>query len=297
MPTFYQYLKNEALSKTTIKHYRHDIAQFSIWHEQKYKKPLNAEDLTLRTINTYKRHLSKAGKSTATVNRNSSAIRKYLLWAEMDELAGKLQNLPRKRNPPPFLSEAELNMLFNTLDEKFLSATTDNAVKRAYRDSAIIKLLCSGLRISELCRLNTSDVFIARSYNNDENGEMFFNHLVIKSGKKERTILLDDQATNDIVDWLEFRPKCNTKALFINASSERITVRGIQSMLANLGEEVGFKLNSRILRNTYAKRLAGAGDDELRLSADKLGVTEDYLKARFPKKIRRQLDEARGDPA
>jgi len=122
---------------------------------------------------------------------------------------------------------------------------------KTIRDRAIIEFLYStGVRVSELCRLNRDEIDINSSQLK-----------VFGKGSKERIVYLTDGARYYLRKYLMQRNDMEP-ALFASliAPHERLTVSGIQFMLRELGEKVGVeKVHPHRFRRTIATDLLSRG--------------------------------------
>jgi integrase/recombinase XerC len=121
------------------------------------------------------------------------------------------------------------------------------------------------MRLSELVGLETGSVDIAR-------GEA----MVRGKGGKDRIVLLGQPARNALAFYLkEGRPKLlkggRTNDLLLNRSGERLSVRGVQSMLDRCARKAGLKwVSPHLFRHTFATHMLGGGAD-LRVVQELLG--------------------------
>jgi site-specific recombinase XerD len=138
----------------------------------------------------------------------------------------------------------------------------DTSSETGMRDLAIIDLLlASGLRVSELSKLNREDI--------DSDTREF---TVRGKGNKDRLVFVTKNCMNTISNYLSARSD-NLQPLFIQYSRfseasrdgdyRRLTPRSIQRLLAKYGKHAGIKTNvsPHKLRHTYATRLLTNGAD------------------------------------
>ena len=153
------------------------------------------------------------------------------------------------------LSLEELNRLreTNVAKSNFINA----------RDKAITEMLfCTGLRISELCKLNRENVNLKiREFS------------VMGKGKKIRTVFLSPKAVVLLEKYLDLRND-NFSPLFVNArsrkdemetngESRRISRTAIEIMIRRRGRMAGITkpVTPHILRHTFATKLLRNGAD------------------------------------
>jgi integrase/recombinase XerC len=128
------------------------------------------------------------------------------------------------------------------------------------RDKALLEVhYASGMRISELCNLNLSDI------SKDE-------IRVTGKGDKERVVLLGNQAINALVSYLQVRPMTKQRALFVSIRGQRLGIRAIQKMVSNYAKMAGIqkRIHPHTLRHSFATHMLNGGAD-LRVVQELLG--------------------------
>lgn len=124
------------------------------------------------------------------------------------------------------------------------------------RDSAILELLFStGLRVSELCALN-SDIDLTQD-----------SFSVRGKGDKVRVVFVSPTAKNAITAYLKAR-KDMAEALFVNVSvgkaiPERLTPRSVERIIKRCAVKAGItkKVTPHVLRHVFATDLLSNGAD------------------------------------
>ena len=134
------------------------------------------------------------------------------------------------------------------------------------RDGAIMELFySSGLRLSELCRLDLPDL--------DLDGALV---TVTGKGNRTRAIPLGMQAAQSLRRWLAARGQCpraaHHTAVFISRRGTRISVRAVQKRLEQQGRARGLsqRLHPHMLRHSFASHLLESSGD-LRAVQEMLG--------------------------
>jgi site-specific recombinase XerD len=140
--------------------------------------------------------------------------------------------------------------------EKLLSIA---ATEEAKRDCALLEVLYStGIRVSELCRLNVSDI---------DWGGMIRIH---RKGAKEEFIPIGFHALRSIKEYLRTRTT-EEKALFLNRFGRRLTPRGVRYIVEKYRKKASLQeLTPHTFRHTFATHLLEGGAD-LRAVQEMLG--------------------------
>ncbi|HRH24269.1 MAG TPA: tyrosine-type recombinase/integrase, partial [Candidatus Paceibacterota bacterium] len=157
------------------------------------------------------------------------------------------------------LPERSLDLITNVELERLIGSAK-GANEKALRDRAILELLFStGLRVSELCGLN-SDIDLSR----DELS-------VRGKGDKVRVVFISPSAKEAVRDYLKKR-KDMEEALFVNVSAvdktskkkpARLTPRAVQMMIKTYAAKAGItkKVTPHVLRHSFATDLLSNGAD------------------------------------
>jgi len=141
----------------------------------------------------------------------------------------------RARRAPGFLNEDEITRLIEA------AASCRNRMYSKRNPALIALVYSSGVRVSELVRLNISDTH-------------YDTFTAFGKGSKSRPCFIDDRARRYIDEYLKAR-KDSSAALFVsNEKKERISVSTAQLVLRNAKAKAGITkaVTPRILRNSYA---------------------------------------------
>lgn len=153
------------------------------------------------------------------------------------------------------LPERELDLITPSELERLLDAAKGTG-ERELRDRAILELLFStGLRVSELCSLN-SDLDLSRD-----------SFSVRGKGEKVRVVFLSDAAKKTLSAYLKVR-KDMEEALFVNIPINnqergRLTPRSIENLIKKYAVKAGItkKVTPHVLRHSFATDLLNNGAD------------------------------------
>lgn len=154
-----------------------------------------------------------------------------------------------------------------TLDEsKKLLSVIDGKYKE--RDYCIITLFLNcGMRLSELCSLNLSDI--------GSDGSL----RILGKGNKERIVYLNSACVTAIASYLPNRPVdgvplADRSALFLSRNRKRISNKTVQHIVYTNLEKAGFGdrgLSTHKLRHTAATLMYQHGNVDIRVLKDILG--------------------------
>ena len=243
-------------SPYTVKSYREDLTQALAFLRDHVKTPaVEPRDWTTRALRAFVAFLHEKKYAKATVARRLAAVRTFgkflcrqgvLATNPADALRG-----PRPdRKLPHFLTTGDIG--------KLLSAPSTHT-KLGRRDHALLEVLYSaGLRVSELCGLNTDDLDLSDGI-----------CTVRGKGKKERLALLGDQAVAALRTWLADRADVlsgsnkATSAVFLNKLGGRLTTRSVGRMLIKYLRKAGLdpRTTPHTLRHSFATHLLDNGAD------------------------------------
>ena len=211
------------------------------------------------------------GNNAATRARKTSSLRAFFHY--LVNKTGQLQvNTVQELDTPKIKKSLPKYM---TLEE---SISFLESIEGPYRerDYCIMTLFLNcGLRLSELCGLNLSDV------RNDSTLR------VLGKGNKERIVYLNDACSHAIANYLRVRPTdglVDKNALFISKQKKRISPKTVQHLVKQYLEKSGLDgrgLSTHKLRHTAATLMYQYGNVDIRVLQDllghaNLGTTEIY---------------------
>jgi site-specific recombinase XerD len=269
-----------AMSVNTRRAYEHDAREFVEWCER--GGCADASALDHRVLRRYLAYLQTRGFSRPSIARKAASVRAYVRHLRRRGVLGRdvatavqapkgARRLPRM----PRRSEAA-----DLLDDLAADADRDDLDPRAQRDLAVVELLYgAGLRVSELCGLDSGDVDLRKR-----------TVTVLGKGAKVRRVPLGEPARIALDAYLhDGRAAMATSgqvgadaanALFLNARGRRMTTRDVRRVLERHPLADGRALHPHALRHAYATHLLEGGADlravqELLGHAD-VGTTQIY---------------------
>ncbi len=261
LDSFIQYLISErGASPHTVDAYNRDILVFIRFVED------GSIDFPERKhVEAYIGHLRERGKQTRSIVRAMSALRSFFNFLLMD---GKIKvspledvEVPRFKAPiPDVLSETEILKLIRM----------PNGGKTSLRDRTILELLyATGLRASELIKLNKSDI-------NLEGG------FVIAMGKrsKERVVPLGTYSRDAIKLYLETQKPAGPY-LFPNKRGGTLTRQALWKIIRKYSTQMERgHISPHTIRHTFATHLLEGGADlrsvQILLGHEDISTTQIY---------------------
>lgn len=276
-------LLEQGLSDNTRNAYMHDVEKLIDFLQQEGIEILNVK---LADLHHFTEALTDIGITARSINRILSGVRSFyhflLLEGYMEADPTQLLESPKVGSHlPTVLSIEEVDALLSVIDQ----STTEGA-----RDHAIIEILYScGLRVSELCFLLLSDLYL-------EDGFI----RITGKGNKQRIVPISPRATQELNNWLRIRHTINIKKgeedyVFVSARRgkhlSRITVfHNLKVYAAEAG--ITKNISPHTLRHTFATHLLEGGANlraiQMMLGHTDLSTTQVYtnIDRRF---IRRQI--------
>lgn len=251
---FMRYLRLEKnSSEHTLSAYSTDLGQFQDFLEKERGGAVRLRKVTHVTIRAFMARLQGEGVGKSSLARKVSALRSFFRFLQREGAVeanpARLVSLPRRgRKLPVFLDRAEIEALL---------AAPDPDTFAGRRDRAVLEVLYStGMRVAALIGINLGDL--------DLLGEVV---KVREKRKKERLCPLGRPALAALQAYLELHPfrgpGAAARALFLNRSGKRLSVRWVQLMLDRSVLKAGIakKVSPHSLRHSFATHLLDAGAD------------------------------------
>lgn len=260
---FLEHLEIERnVSQLTIRNYHHYLSRFLHFIKIRYPQLSMPDELDQDVIRNYRLFLSRyEDEQGLTLKRVTQgyhiiALRSFLKYLSKREI----KSIPPESLDIPKGESRSLKFLDKDQMERLLSAP-DNP-----RDKAILELLFStGLRVSELVKLNRDDINMERK----EFG-------VIGKGGRSRVVFISDSASYWVETYLESREDTDP-ALFVRTSGRRdadlrLTARSVQRIVKKYVKKTKLpvEITPHGIRHTFATDLLSSGAD-LRAIQEMLG--------------------------
>lgn len=270
--TYLEYLEIEKnASKLTIRNYKFYLSRFTSWFEANYPQK-NIQDINIDLVRRYRVWLSDyvddKGITLMRVTQSYYVIAlrsflRFLIRNDEDTLSPEKIDLPKGESKSlKFLGQDHLRELMNSVD---------TSSEKGLRDRSILELLFStGLRVSELCRLNRDQM----NFKTTEFG-------VIGKGGRARIVFLSDSAIFWLTKYFESRED-NFAPVFIRYAKGidpinqgermRLTPRSVERIVSKYVRKAKLPVDAtpHTLRHSFATDLLSNGAD-LRSVQEMLG--------------------------
>jgi integrase/recombinase XerD len=251
---FSKWLEERGKSLNTISTYQRELLKYQEWLHQ---YSIHIKDITQKDVQNYISFLEHQGKSPMTNDKILGAIRTFAKFLKRPDIIMDIQIIPVDKKD-------EIEILTKSECEQLLTQVKSDGNKRNI--AIVYTLLHTGIRVSELCALNKSNL------------DFSHNQLYVHpSVGVQRTIPLSDEVKTHLINYLESAQILD--ALFISKSNERLTERSIQYMLKKYG------VHPHKLRHTFCQRLVDKGislEVVSKLAGHKdINVTKRYAKTRM----------------
>jgi integrase/recombinase XerD len=260
---FLHYLVVErGLSQNTITAYKRDLTSYVGYLIQK-EGIHSIKEVQRAHILSYLHDLKQKDKAAPTIARNIASIRSFHQFLLREQAVTidpsvHIETPKTERKLPKVLSTEEVERLMEAPDETSLIGV---------RDKAMLEVLyATGLRVSELIQLNSSDVHLTMGFLR-----------CIGKGNKERIIPIGKLAGDAIQRYIDksrhrLLKKHSTEALFLNHHGKRLTRQGFWKILKGLAHKahIDKALTPHTLRHSFATHLLENGAD-LRAVQEMLG--------------------------
>lgn len=261
-------------SQNTVESYGRDLRRYlSYLAGEGITRP---DEVTRQAVEGHVRALDDVGLAPASIERALSAIKGFHRFMVSEQICENHPTadllLPKKPDRLPDVISRE--QAFALLDEKMFEWHGDASTRRGQlakaslrRDQAILETLYGcGLRVSELCGLDVSDLYLE-----DEVLRVF------GKGSKERVVPVLGSAARVLTDYLaNARPvlaagKPAMPAVFLNTRGGRMTRQAVHAIVERYGSYADIEgLHPHTLRHSFATHLLEGGAD-LRIVQELLG--------------------------
>lgn len=225
-------------SEKTIYQYRRSILRLSDF----LNKPF--PEMKTYDIRFYLASEKERGVSERSLENTRANLSAFFQWLTVDEIIEKNPMLKIK----PIKYPDEIKREFSDVEiDKLRSGCKDD------KERALIEfLLSTGVRVDELCQMNTSDIDMIN----------MTVHVRYGKGGKERITYITAVAVERLKKYLHSRKEQDSEYLFCNKSHDRIKSGGIRFILNRIASRAGVtNVHPHRFRRTFATGLAKRGMD------------------------------------
>ena len=270
---YVQYLCLErSYSKNTLDAYRRDLQKLLVFYADNH---IDYRTVTLEQLDQFAGQLREEGIHARSVARILSGVRSFYrfltLEKEVEQDPTELLESPQiGKHLPEVLSVEEIDSIINVIDV---------SKPEGVRDRAIIEVLYGcGLRISELCNLRISQLYLEDKY------------IRVKGkGSKERLVPIEGVAIDRVREWLVTRMGYKVKPseedyVFVSLTrGSRLSRISLFVYIKDYAERAGIKKNisPHTFRHSFATHLLEGGANlraiQMMLGHEDISTTEIYM--------------------
>ena len=270
---YVQYLCLErSYSKNTLDAYRRDLQKLLVFYADNH---IDYRKVTLEQLDQFAGQLREEGIQARSVARILSGVRSFYrfltLEKEVEQDPTELLESPQiGKHLPEVLSVEEIDSIINVIDV---------SKPEGIRDRAIIEVLYGcGLRISELCNLRISQLYLEDKY------------IRVKGkGSKERLVPIEGVAIDRVREWLVPRMGYKVKPseedyVFVSLTrGSRLSRISLFVYIKDYAERAGIKKNisPHTFRHSFATHLLEGGANlraiQMMLGHEDISTTEIYM--------------------
>jgi len=269
---YHQYMKLEkGFSDNTIDAYEHDLLKFITFIDD---EGIDFHNVKLDDFHQFSATIIDIGIHPTSLARILAGVHNFYNFLvaereiESDPMA--LLEFPKKpKHLPDVLTVDEVDAL---------EAQIDLSLPEGQRNKAIIEMLFScGLRVSELCNLKLSDLYLNEGFIRVEG-----------KGSKQRLVPISEKAIKELKLYFIDRNTIDVKPgfedyVFISKRKKNISRIMVFHFLKELVDKAGIKkeVSPHTLRHSFATSLLEGGANlraiQAMLGHESIGTTEIYL--------------------
>lgn len=266
-----QYLRLEkSLSDNTVMAYTNDLDKLLYYLEE---EKINILDVSLEDLEHFSAGLRDIGISPRSQARILSGIRTFFHFLLIEDYIRQdpselLESPQIGKHLPDILSVEEIDNLISAIDR---------STREGQRNCAILETLYScGLRVSELCNLKISDLYLNDGFIKVEG-----------KGSKQRLVPISPRAIEEIKNYFITRNEGLIKPgyedfLFISKFGKNISRIMVFHIMKELADKIGLKksISPHTFRHSFATHLLEGGANlraiQSMLGHESIGTTEIY---------------------
>ena len=266
-----QYLRLEkSLSENTIMAYTTDLEKLVLYLEE---EKIDILDVNLENLENFTACLRDIGICPRSQARILSGIRSFYHYLLLEEYIQQdptelLESPQIGKHLPDVLSVEDIDNLIDSIDR---------STREGQRNCAILETLYScGLRVSELCNLKISDLYLDEGFIKVEG-----------KGNKQRLVPISPKAIKEIKNYFMSRNEGLIKPgyedfVFISKFGKNISRIMVFHIIKELANRIGIKkaISPHTFRHSFATHLLEGGANlraiQCMLGHESIGTTEIY---------------------
>ena len=260
----------KALSDNTIEAYLTDLDKLFAFLAL---EGIGFAEVTTDELETFSAGLRDIGIHPRSQARILSGIRSFYRFLVMDDYIRQdptelLESPQLGKHLPDMLTVEEIDNLIGAIDR---------STREGQRNCAILETLYScGLRVSELCGLKLSDLYLKEGFIKVEG-----------KGSKQRLVPISRRAVGELENYLLFRDEAEILPgyedfVFISRRGKNISRIMVFHIIKELAQQVGIKkqVSPHTFRHSFATHLLEGGANlraiQCMLGHESIGTTEIY---------------------
>ena len=270
---YVQYLRLErSYTPNTLDAYLKDLQKLLNYYSD---EGIDFRQVTLKQLDGFAKALQELGVGPRSVARILSGVRSFYRFLTIEK---EVETDPTELLESPKLGK-HLPEVLSLPEIDAIEAAIDLSKPEGVRDLAIVELLFScGLRISELCSLKLSELYLEEGYIR-----------VHGKGRKERLVPIGDSAIDRLRQWFVVRQGCKVKPgeedfVFVSLRrGKRLSRISLFVYIKEYAAKAGIRKNisPHTFRHSFATQLLEGGANlraiQAMLGHEDIGTTEIYM--------------------
>ncbi len=239
-------------SKNTELSYRRDLIKLANYLQDELGKK-NFGEVTAEDLESYVQQMHDLNAAPTSISRSIASTKALFLFLKdtgeiKEDVALELKSPKIEKKEPSVMSKKDVM--------KLLEQPSGNSPKQI-RDKAMLELLyATGIRVSELINLKTSDVNLSMGF------------IVCHDAHKERIIPFGAKAKDSLMHYLSgardnMLEDKTSQILFANCSGEAMSRQGFWKIIKYYAKKAGIEadITPHTLRHSFAAHLVENGAD------------------------------------
>ena len=270
---YVQYLRLErSYTPNTLDAYLKDLQKLLNYYSD---EGIDFRQVTLKQLDGFAKALQELGVGPRSVARILSGVRSFYRFLTIEK---EVETDPTELLESPKLGK-HLPEVLSLPEIDAIEAAIDLSKPEGVRDLAIVEVLFScGLRISELCSLKLSELYLEEGYIR-----------VHGKGRKERLVPIGDSAVDRLRQWFVVRQGCKVKPgeedfVFVSLRrGKRLSRISLFVYIKEYAAKAGIRKNisPHTFRHSFATQLLEGGANlraiQAMLGHEDIGTTEIYM--------------------